>query len=138
MTILLIYRRPDGTFVADLNGLPYHVIPSDPYWDEAVAEAARLGDALPFEPEPEPQPQAIQPLTRRQLRLGLLYAGISTSQVEDAIAAIPDPTDREVALIEWQDATIYERSHPLIDQIGSALGLTPEQIDAMWADAAAL
>ncbi|MFC0282397.1 hypothetical protein ACFFJB_01990 [Camelimonas abortus] len=97
--------------MADLNGLPYHVIPSDPYWDEAVAEAARLGDALPFEPEPEPQPQAIPPLTRRQLRLGLLYAGISTSQVEDAIAAIPDPTDREVALIEWQDATIYERSH---------------------------
>jgi len=56
--------------------------------------------------------------------------------VEAAIDAIEDETDREVARIEWEYATTFERSHPLVNQIGAALGLTPEQIDAMWAEAA--
>ncbi|WP_010660189.1 hypothetical protein [Brucella anthropi] len=56
-TIKLLFKRGDGTFVAEINGLPYHVIPSDgAYWQPAVDEAARLGNALPFEPEPEPIP----------------------------------------------------------------------------------
>lgn len=49
--ITLLYRRLDGTFVADVGGNPYHVIPSDEmYWDAAVAEAAHMGDALTYEP----------------------------------------------------------------------------------------
>ena len=55
----LLFKRPDGTFVADLGVGPYHVIPNDAdapagLWDWAVGEAARLGDDLPFEPPPEP------------------------------------------------------------------------------------
>jgi len=139
VTISLLYRRNDGTFVADIGGIPYHVTPTDEaYWGDAVAEAERLGDSLPYEPEPpEPEPH-VPTLTRRQLRLGLLQAGITTAQVEAAIEAIPDPMAREVARIEWADATTYERDHPLVDQIGAALDLAPEQIDAMWLAAAAL
>lgn len=84
---------------------------------------------------PPPPPPV---LTARQLRLGLVANGISLSSVEAAIDAIEDPTDREVARIEWEYATTFERSHPLVNQIGAALGLTPEQIDDMWAEAAAL
>lgn len=80
----------------------------------------------------------LQPLTSRQLRLGLVANGISLSSVEAAIDAIEDETEREMARIEWEYATTFERSHPLIEQVGSALGLTPEQIDDMWAEAAAL
>jgi len=87
-------------------------------------------------PDGGPPPTPV--LTRRQLRLGLLANGITTAQVEAVIAAIPDEIDRETAQIEWADATAYERGHPLVDQIGDAIGLTPEQIDTMWADAAAL
>lgn len=77
----------------------------------------------------------LMPLTRRQLRLGLLTNGITTSDVEAAIAAIPDQMDRAVAEIEWADASTYERDHPLIEQVGTALGLAPEQIDVMWGGA---
>ena len=77
-------------------------------------------------------------LTSRQLRLGLVLHDISLSSVEAAIDAIEDETDREVARIEWEYATTFERSHPLVNQVGTALGLTPEQIDAMWTEAAAL
>ncbi|MGV2982028.1 hypothetical protein ACERNI_17810 [Camelimonas sp. ID_303_24] len=77
-------------------------------------------------------------LTRRQLRLGLLASGITTAQVEAVIAATPNEIARETAQIEWAGASTYERSHPLVDQIGDALGLTPEQIDEMWIAAVAL
>ena len=71
-------------------------------------------------------------LTARQLRLGLVGGGFSLSQVETAIAAIPDEQQRAVAEIEWEYASQFERDHPLIEQVGVALGLTVEQIDAMW------
>jgi hypothetical protein len=100
-----------------------------------------LVDPLPPEPEPEPEllpPDPLRPLTARQLRLGLVLHGFNLSSVDAAIDAIEDPTDREVARIEWEYATTFERSHPLINQVGTALGLTPEQIDDMWVEAAAL
>jgi hypothetical protein len=62
----LLFKRPDGTFVADLGFGPYHVIPDDAVapaglWDWAVAEAARLGDDLQFEPgPPPPTPEQMQ------------------------------------------------------------------------------
>ena len=83
-------------------------------------------------------PPPMPVLTSRQLRLGLVANGISLPSVEAAIDAIEDEADREVARIEWEYATTFERSHPLIEQVGSALGLTPEQIDDMWAEAATL
>lgn len=79
-------------------------------------------------PDPEPLP----PLTARQLRLGLIAAGITLSSVEAAISGIEDATDREIAKVEWEYASQFERDHPLIGQVGAALGLTPGQIDAAW------
>lgn len=86
----------------------------------------------------EPPPLPPEPLTRRQLRLGLLAGGILSSDVEAAIADIPNPTDKAVAEIEWQDATQYERNHPLLEMVGQMLGLSTEQIDAMWEHALTL
>jgi hypothetical protein len=54
--IELKWKRHDGTFVAIVDGHDYHVIPDEPLWEAAVAQAAEMGDALLFEPEPEPQP----------------------------------------------------------------------------------
>jgi hypothetical protein len=104
---------------------------------QMLAEWEAEGNTIePYTP-PEPPPlDPLRPLTSRQLRLGLVRHGISLSSVETAIEAIEDPTDREVARIEWKYTTTFERSHPLVNQIGAALGLTPEQIDAMWAEAA--
>ena len=53
-------------------------------------------------------------------------------------AALPDAADRAVAEIEWEYASQFERDHPLIEQVGIALGLSPEQIDTMWQEALAL
>lgn len=90
-------------------------------------------DGVWIEPSPTPViPPPMPSLTRRQLRLALLSIGITTEQIEAIIAAIPDATDRATALIEWQDANAYERHHPLIDDIASAIKVPADQIDTLW------
>lgn len=74
----------------------------------------------------------MQPLTARQLRLGLINNGILPSQVATQLAAIPDPTQREIAETEWEYASTFTRTHNLIALVSAQLGLTPEQVDTMW------
>ena len=121
-----------------MGWIPFTASPDDPepHGRAVYAQALAMGPA-PYV-EPEPQTPALPVLTRRQLRLGLLANGITTAQVEAVIAAIPDEIDRETAQIEWADASQYERTHPLVDQIGVAMSLTPAQIDNMWTAASSL
>lgn len=77
-------------------------------------------------------------LTARQLRLMLLNVGITPAMVAAEIAAIADETDRAAAEIEWEYASSYERTHPLIDQMAAAFSLPPEQVDTLWIAAADL
>ena len=55
----ILYKRTDGTFVATVNGDPYHVIPGDPLFEQAEIDGA---DA-PFEPVP-PQPTVAEQLAQ--------------------------------------------------------------------------
>lgn len=105
-------------------------------WHREAIEAwlADGGEIAAYEP---PLP-VFPPLSARQLRLGLVMNGISLAQVEAAIAGIEDEQARTAAQIEWEYASQFLRTHPLIDQIGAALGLTTEQIDTMWMSAIAL
>lgn len=60
----------------------------------------------------------------------------TTGTIESALAKISDAGKRADAAIEWQDASAYERDHPLIAQVGDACGLTSEQIDDLFRAAA--
>ncbi len=80
----------------------------------------------------------LPPLTRRRLRLGLLSIGIRSPDIEAVIAAIPDAEAREWAMVEWKDASEYERDHPLIADAMAALDLPAEQVDTLWLWAAGL
>ena len=48
----LLFKRHNGTFVALVNGNPYHVIPDDPMFPDAQDTAAQMGDKLQLEPPP--------------------------------------------------------------------------------------
>ena len=102
--------------------------------DMTPEEAAEFVASLPgIQPPPMPI------ITRRQLRLALLRLGMTSAHVEAKIATMPGtPVEREAALIEWQDATTYQRDHPLVVALGAALGLTEAQIDNAWRGAASL
>ncbi|MGX1786137.1 hypothetical protein ACWIGM_05330 [Bosea sp. NPDC055332] len=57
-------RRQDGTFVTTFNGYPYHVTTDDPMYDAALAEAAILGDGLPFDEPPAAAPVTLDDYRR--------------------------------------------------------------------------
>lgn len=111
------------------------MIISTPHGDVELTGAA-LAEFVASLPGPE-APQ-FSPLTARQLLLGLLVNGFTANHVAVKIEEIADPLDRATARIEWERTSQFERSHPLIAQVGGALGLSPEQIDAMWQQALGL
>jgi hypothetical protein len=49
----LSYKRPDGTYVAQINGLPYHVTQDDPLYAQAQE---RDDGTIPAEPSPDEPP----------------------------------------------------------------------------------
>lgn len=76
-------------------------------------------------------------VTRRQARQALLLAG-KLAGVQAAIDAIPDPTLRQLAEIEWTDSLEFERNRPLLIQLGAALGLDSAALDQLFIAAHAL
>ena len=83
-----------------------------------------------WQPEPLPPPPPPSAVTRRQLRLWLVRHGYTLAQVEALIDALPEP-QRTEARIEWQDATQFERGHPLLRQLaGQLLKKEGKELDA--------
>jgi len=111
------------------------IAPPDPIPDGKEAQwdgtAWVLIDLPP--PPPPPVPRSI---TMRQARLVLLQAGL-LGQVNQAIAAMPGDAG-EAARIEWEYATSIDRDNPLFGSLASALGLSEQQVDAMFIAGAGL
>jgi len=83
-----------------------------------------------WQPDLPPPPAPPAAVTRRQLRLWLVRSGYTLAQVEALIDALPEP-QRTEARIEWQDATLFERGHPLLHQIaGQLLKMEGKELDA--------
>jgi hypothetical protein len=98
--------------LADLKIEPYEYTPPEP-------------------PAPSTDPKD-WPLTRRQLRLGLLGLGLTETAVLAAINETEDAAARAVALIEWQDADDYNFDHPLVQQLIARVGLPLETVKTAW------
>jgi hypothetical protein len=79
---------------------------------------------------------AVPAITRRQLRLWLHRNG-KLDAVISALSSLPEPAKTEAA-IEWEDATGFERNHPMVEQIGTALGLNALEMDNAWLEAAGI
>jgi len=85
-----------------------------------------------FSPPPVPPVPVPERVTARQARLALNAAGL-LDDVDAAIAA----SSREVQLT-WEYATEIERSHPILAQVATGLGMTSNQMDDLFRQAATL
>ena len=65
-------------------------------------------------------------VTQRQLRLGLLQIGIDPDDMTAMLSS------NKASLIEWNYATTIDREHPLVSQLGLALGKTSKEIDDLF------
>lgn len=80
----------------------------------------------------------VQALTRRQFRLALVTNGYSLADIETLIEQIPDEMQKQIIKIEWQDATTFIRTSPNLLTMANLMGLSEEQVDALWAQGLAL
>lgn len=101
-----------------------------------VDEALLAEIAAEWVPPPPPPVVVPQVVTMRQARLALLGAGL-LPQVETAINALPEP-QRSAARIEWDYSSEVHRDRTFVQQLGAALGLTDQQLDDLFTQAAAL
>lgn len=121
-----VQRIEDGTF-----------IPFDPANKDYQAYLAWLSEGnepLPADPPPIVQ---IASVTMRQARLALLGAGL-LDDVEAALAAIPDESQRQAAQIEWEYAQEVHRDHQWVQNLAGTLGLDADDLDALFTQAASL
>lgn len=117
----------------------YTSTPGDPHGHAPIVRSAleawlSRGDPVsPYVPPTAEELRAALPaLSPRQIRLALASIGINEANVDAALA------DDDAGLIEWKFATQYERTHVLIQSLGSAFDLSEDQIDALWTWATAL
>lgn len=78
-----------------------------------------------------------QTVTRRQAKQALLLAGL-LDNVQPAIDAMPDATQRRLMQLEWNEALEFERTRPSLIQLATAIGLDAAGIDALFVQAAGL
>jgi len=74
----------------------------------------------------------LQSVTKLQLKLALIDFGIMPSSVLLAINQIENVTVKETFLTLWSDAVFFERNDPSLISMAGTLGLTSEQVDALF------
>jgi len=126
------------------DGIVINIAEADADFAEAqgwiVSDDAAIGDTWDgesFIKPPTPPAPVPASVTRRQAREALLNIGL-LDDVEMVINSIEDETERKRAEIYWLDSATFERSHPMLIQIASAVGLTDAEIDELFVAAAAL
>lgn len=82
-------------------------------------------------------PRVPSSVTMRQAHRALHNAGI-LNLVDAAIDSIEDEDEKAAAFIDWNKSNEVHRNWPSIVSIGSALGLTSEQIDTLFIQASGL
>lgn len=155
MLTSLTHSRPDGTFVAEVSGLPYHVTPETPYWEAAQAMAAV--EMPPLEPVPEPvvlTPEerlaSLTPVSHAQIIAALIGAGILTeaegvdwitgtlpASVEAMIAALP-AEQRTIARLRAIRPSSVVPTDPLVAALAASEGKSIEDLIDIFTAAAAI
>ena len=113
----------------DDDGLPSLYIDTGELYSRAIA--GEFGSVAPYIPPPEPTyaerlaaARASATLTRREFFLGLDAMGIY-----DAVMTADMP---RAARIELETATHFDRTRPTLVEMAHSLGVTDEQLDALF------
>ena len=118
-----------------VNGMVDNTIEAD----EAFAEEQHPGAwrLAEYQHIPQNSVSVPQKVSARQAHQALILAGLYDN-VQAAIDAIPDGTQRAMAQVEWDKSNEFERSRPLLIQLAESLGLDSEALDNLFITAAQL
>ena len=98
--------------------------------DQINAALAAQLSRIPPVAEPQPRPPIF--VTPAQAKVALYNAGMLDA-VEAAIATSYRPIQ-----IYWNSASVFDRNHPYIVGVGALLGLSDDQMDALFLAASSL
>jgi len=97
--------------------------------EETETELQALGYTEEEIAQKEAERTARLHLTRGDVFRGLLQAkGVTRTQLRAMIESMPDGIDKEMALIDFDEALEFYRGVALIDTVGLALGITSNQM----------
>jgi len=127
------------TGVADLAGVvdEPHMVSIDGMRIELIGQHCDLTDGVAVFAPVSVVPAVPVSVSMRQAKRALLAAGL-LDLADQAIAGISDDNERRAAQIDWTSATDVRRDWPLVASIAQALGLTDQQIDALFVAASQL
>jgi hypothetical protein len=99
----------------------------------ALSEKEKLDDLL--------DAHVVKPIraavSSRQIRLALLGAGIALSDIDAFIDSLDEP-DKTIIRVYWEYSLTFEYTEPLLIQMATAFGLTSEEYDNLFIEAAKL
>lgn len=122
-----------STYITDSTGI---IVEPQEY---VIVESPTINPPNWYVPQEPPPPLEVsiqyipQQVTMRQARLALLDAGL-LNLVTSAIDLLEEPQKTKVQ-IEWEYSAIVERNSPLVQQMSLSLGLTEQQLDALFIQA---
>jgi hypothetical protein len=120
-----------------VTNIAISVTPLAPNW-QPCDDTVKIGDTWTGDNFSRvSEPVKVPPIvSMRQARLALLNAG-KLALVDTAIENMTSP-QREKAQIYWEYSTQVSRFGPMTITIGSAVGLSSEEIDTLFIEAAKL
>lgn len=65
----------------------------------------------------------------------LALNGFDLNEIEAMILSIEDTQARQLAIIDWRDATDFERNDATLLQVAGLMQLDKAQIDELWSQA---
>lgn len=142
----------ESTYVAEVDmtdkdgfryTAPYSSRPEDTFGLAPAVRAAIvewIGEGKEVKPYEPPTPEEIRaampPLQKWRFETMIDINGLREG-IDQAIAGMPEP-QRTIAINKRNYVPEFFRDDPLFEELGPALGMTPEQIDDMWEQALTL
>ena len=68
----------------------------------------------------------------------LVLNGYDLDEIKAQILAIENIQTRQLTLVEWEDGNTFERTSSSLGMMANLLGLTDDQVNAMWKQALTL
>ena len=128
------YRKGEDIYEFESDGSQDHLI-TDEFVLLTEEEVERHLYPQRFLPDYDPERERLSmfiPLTRRQFMRTLVLQGYDLDLIETRSKLIEDKPTRQLALIDWKESTEFRRLDDTPIMMSSLLGLTPEQVDALW------